>query len=70
MELLQLKVAENSYNIIPWKVREQKCFHRMFCSRKKKIILSATSDVVLSALFVVNLEGIDGGGGSTRCYTC
>ena len=36
MELLQLKVAENSYNIIPWKVREQKCFHRMFCSRKKK----------------------------------
>ena len=36
----------------------------------KKIILSATSDVVLSALFVVNLEGIDGGGGSTRCYTC
>ena len=37
---------------------------------KKKIILSATSDVVLSALFVVNLEGIDGGGGSTRCYTC
>ena len=39
-------------------------------SKEKKIILSATSDVVLSALFVVNLEGIDGGGGSTRCYTC
>ena len=36
---------------------------------EENIILSATSAVVLSALFVVDIDGIDGGGGSTRCYT-
>ena len=31
--------------------------------------MAAISAVVLSALFVVNLDEIDGGRGSTRCYT-
>ena len=36
---------------------------------KEKFSLAAISAVVLSALFVVNLDEIDGGRGSTRCYT-
>ena len=35
MELLQLKVAESSYNIISWKVREQKFFQHGFCYGRK-----------------------------------
>ena len=36
---------------------------------KEKFSLAAISAVVLRALFVVNLDEIDGGRGSTRRYT-
>ena len=36
---------------------------------KEKFSLAAIRAVVLSALFVVNLDEIDGGRRSTRCYT-
>ena len=70
MELLQLKVALRVHITLFHGKSENRNVFTVCFVLEKKIILSAASDVVLSALFVVNLEGIDGGGGSTRCYTC
>ena len=68
MELLQLKVAlRGQITLFHGKSENRSFFSVCFVLEEKKIILSTTIAVVLSALFVVNLVGIDGGGGSNRC---
>ena len=69
MSLLQLKVHMRVHITFSMKSQRKEVFSVWVLLWKEKFSLAAISAVVLSALFVVNLDEIDGGRGSTRCYT-